>query len=80
MKLLNFDEFNLNENTNVPLVKKGQKVKVTLTYLESAPVADMEAKDDSSYNDYMQTETFSFLFGGDMMMFAQWDGEKWISK
>ena len=24
-------------------------------------------------------ECFSFLFGGDMMMIAKWDGEKWIS-
>lgn len=78
--MLNFNEFNLNESKKeVPKVKKGDSVKVNLSYLQGKPDSTVEAYYDSSFNEHLQCESFSFLFGGDMMMIAKWDGEKWIS-
>ena len=78
----NFNDF-LNESTdfNSISVKKGQKVKVELSYLEGKPVSDVIAYTDAEFNDYFKAESFSFLFGGDMMMLAKWNEEeqKWIS-
>ena len=73
-----FKEF-LNEQSN-PLqflgktgsvVLKGQKVKVKLEMLQGAPESEVEAHNDSSFNEHFGTNVFSFLFGGDMMMFAK---------
>lgn len=75
-----FNEFNLNESNRTNIVKKGQTVKVQLIYLEGKPESTVQAYDDSDFNDHLQTESFSFLFGGDTMMIASWDGQKWISK
>lgn len=77
--MLNFEEFSINENNKEPRVKKGEEVKVTLSYLKDKPNSTVEAYDDSSFNKYFEQDAFSFLFGGDMMMIAKWDGEKWIS-
>ena len=77
--IITFDEFRLNESASSSVVKKGTRVKVVLEFLEGKPVSEVIAHYDSSYNDHFQTESFSFLFGGDMMMFAKWDGEKWVS-
>jgi len=76
----NFDEFNINENESKPLVKKGQKVQVQFNFFEGKPVVEIEARGDSEFNEYLQAESFTFLHGGDMMMFAKWDGQKWISE
>ena len=78
--MLNFEEFSINENNKEPRVKKGEEVKVTLSYLKDKPNSTVEAYDDSSFNKHFEQDTFSFLFGGDMMMIAKWDGEKWISE
>lgn len=65
---------------NSSLVSKGQKINVKLTYLQGEPDSMVEA-----YNDSWETDgnhTFSFLFGGDMMMLAHYDQDKnqWYSK
>ena len=78
----NFDDFLNESNTNYSsAVRKGQKVKVELSYLEGKPISDVTAYSDAEFNDYLQCESFSFLFGGDMMMIATWNEEekKWIS-
>lgn len=70
---------NFNETPN-PLVTKGQKVSVKLTYLQNQPVSVVEAHNDSWT--YEGENCFSFLFGGDMMMIARFDEDKkeWYSK
>ena len=74
-----FSDF-VNENVNLePLVKKGEQIQVKLMFLKNQPDSMVEAYYDSDFNNHFKTETFSFLFGGDMMMFAKWDGEKWFS-
>lgn len=78
--MLSFEEFSINENKKEPRVKKGESVIVNLSYLKGKPDSTVEAHDDSNYNDYLKCESFNFLFGGDMMMIAKWDGEKWISQ
>ena len=79
MKMKKFNEF-INENQQfTPKVKKGEKVLIKCEYLQGSPEYTVDAYNDSEYNEHFQTETFSFLHGGDMMMFAKWNGEKWIS-
>ena len=79
MKMKKFKEF-INESQQfTPKVKKGEKVQVKLMFLQGQPESTVEPYYDSEFNSHFQTESFSFLFGGDMMMFAKWDGEKWIS-
>jgi hypothetical protein len=65
------------EESYVPRVRKGEKVPVTLKYLKGSPISECESYYDSWLKE--DTEYISFLFGGDMMMIAKWDGEKWIS-
>ena len=78
--MLNFNEFSLNESkNNSPMVKKGESVIVNLSYLKDKPDSTVEALNDSFYSDSVECECFSFLFGGDMMMIAKWNGNKWIS-
>lgn len=80
--LQSFDDFILNESNMRELigpVKKGQKVQVMLTYLKNSPLAIVEACDDSSFNDNLECETFTFLYGGDMKMFAKLKEGKWVS-
>lgn len=60
------------------IVKKGDEVKVTFKLMVGYPEMTVEAKTDSEYNDYLNCDSFSFLYGGDMMFIAQWDGKKWI--
>jgi hypothetical protein len=74
-KILNFHQFSLNEAEKFPApsVTKGEKIKVNLSFLEGSPDSTVIAYDEST------DEAFSFLFGGDMMMLAKWDGNKWIS-
>ena len=62
-----------------PRVKKGDFVLVNLSYLQGKPDSTVDAYNDSFYSDHVKCECFTFLFGGDMMMIAKWDGEKWIS-
>lgn len=64
---------------NAPKVKKGDSVVVNLSYLEGKPDSTVDAHTDSFYSNHTNCECFSFLFSGDMMMIAKWDGEKWIS-
>jgi hypothetical protein len=79
MKMKNFNEF-LKESQNfTPKVKKGEKVNVICEYLQGAPEYPVEAYEDSDFNEYFKTETFSYLHGGDMMMIAKWNGKDWIS-
>lgn len=66
-------------SNNVCNVKKGDLVVVNLSYLEGSPESTVDAESDSFFSDYAGCDCFSFLFGGDMMMIAKWDGEKWIS-
>ena len=61
------------------MVKKGDKVKVKMNYFEGAPEYDVEAKDDSFYNEETGEELFSYLMGGDMMMIARLENDKWVS-
>lgn len=78
MKMKKFKEF-INESQQfTPKVKKGEKVQVKLMFFVGQPESTVEPYYDSEYNPHFQTESFSFLCG-DMMMFAKWDGEKWIS-
>ena len=80
MKIQTFDEFSLNESQKpVPIVKKGEKVSVVMEFFEGKPSYNVSAYNDSFFNERTQTESFSFLMGGDMMMIAKWDGEKWVS-
>jgi hypothetical protein len=78
MKMKNFNEFLNESQIFYPKVKKGEKVNVICKYLEGAPEYPVEAYDDSDFNEHFKTETFSYLHGGDMMMFAKWDGTNWI--
>lgn len=49
-----------NYNSKQPMVKKGDKVKVKMNYFEGAPEYDVEAKDDSFYNEETgEEQTFS---------------------
>ena len=77
--MLSFEEFSLNESNKEPRVKKGDSVVVNLSYLKGKPDSTVEAFNDSSFNETTNSDYFSFKFGGDMMMIAKWDGEKWIS-
>lgn len=75
-----YQKMSINEsNEFVPKVKKGEDVSVKLMFFQGQPVSTVTAYDNSAFSDYSKTETFSFLLGGDMMMIAKWDGEKWIS-
>lgn len=58
-------------------VEKGEIVKVRLGYLNGKPLAEVEAHGDSW--EYEGKYLFSFLFGGDMMMIATWNGTEWVS-
>jgi len=80
MKMKKFEEF-LNESIekNKPIVKKGDTVPIKLMLFEGQPDSTVVSYDDSYYNKATDETTFSFLMGGDMMMIAKWDGEKWIS-
>lgn len=62
-----------------PMVKKGDSVVVNLSYLEGKPDSTVDAHGDSFYSESTNCECFTFLFSGDMMMIAKWNGEKWIS-
>jgi hypothetical protein len=78
--ILSFDEFLLNESEKpTPTVKKGEQIEVVMELFQGKPSYKVTAYDDSFFNDHAQTESFSFLSGGDMMMIARWDGEKWVS-
>ncbi len=77
--MMSFEEFSLNENQKNPVIKKGEKVKVTMEFFEGAPSIEVTAYGDSDFNEYLQADSFSYLHGGDMMMTAKWDGEKWVS-
>jgi hypothetical protein len=80
MKIQSFDEFSLNESQQqAPFVKKGEKVEVVMELFQGNPSYKVTAHDDSFFNEHSQTESFSFLSGGDMMMIARWDGKKWVS-
>jgi hypothetical protein len=59
-------------------VKKGEQVPVEMKLFKGKPTVNVEAFNDSNFNDYLKMETFTFLMSGDMMMIAKWDGEKWI--
>jgi hypothetical protein len=71
-----FEEF-LNENESFSSVKKGETVPVEFIIMKGSPVYNVESKNDSWYSDHVKCECFSFLMGGDMMMIAKWNGEKW---
>lgn len=73
----NFNEF-LNENNSTNTrIKKGDMVKVKMTYFQGSPVYEVEAETDSWYND--KTELFTYRQGGDMMLIAKWNGKEWLS-
>lgn len=73
-----FKDF-LNESYRSNIVKKGDKVNVKMMMYQGKPECVVEAYNDSWFNDKLNTELFSFLQGGDMMMIAKWDGQRWIS-
>jgi len=77
--MLNFSEFSINESNKNPRVQKGESVIVNLSYLKGKPDSEVKAHNDSFFSEHAKCECFSFLFSGDMMMIAKWDGEKWIS-
>ncbi len=77
--ILSFDEFSLNESEKTPVIKKGDHVEVVMELFQGKPSYTVTAHDDSFFNEHSQTESFSFLSGGDMMMIARWDGKKWVS-
>jgi hypothetical protein len=58
-------------------IKKGDKVQVKFEMLEGSPVSVVEAASDSSV--YDGQTIFPHLFGGDMMVFAKWNGREWIN-
>jgi hypothetical protein len=62
-----------------PLVRKGDKVNIKLLLFFGEPESVVHAYDDSFYSSHCNLEIFSYLMGGDMMMTAIWDGNKWIS-
>lgn len=68
-----------NYHSKQPIVKKGDKVKVKMNYFKGAPEYDVEAYGDSCYNEETGIESFSYKMGGDMMMIAQLENDKWIS-
>lgn len=59
-------------------VKKGEKVNVTLNFLEGKPVSEVTVHTDSWIHE--GKEIFNFLFGGDMMMIAKKTEDGWISE
>lgn len=72
-----FNNF-VNENNSEPLIKKGDKVEVTMTFFKGEPTYEVEAENDSWIHEGQ--EMFSFKQGGDMMMIAKFDGKKWVCK
>ena len=70
----------MNENSGyIPRVRKGDSVIVKMNYFQNNPEYPVRAYDDSWFDNTNQKEMFSFLQGGDMMMIAEWNDEKWIS-
>lgn len=75
--MINFKDF-INESYISNHVKKGDKVNVKMMCFEGKPEFIVEAYNDSWYNEKLNTESFSFLNGGDMMRIAKWNGQRWI--
>lgn len=70
------ETLNTGSYTNV---KKGDKVEVQMNLFKDKPSIEIEAYNDSFFNDD-DIEMFSFIHGGDMMMLAKKKEGKWISE